>query len=73
MARQSPHFGLRLLAELPAAARAQAIGHWCRVEAPETAPSLRPGLKKCSARLPAPNNGLSAQLRAFARSIGRVG
>jgi hypothetical protein len=73
LARQNPHFGLRLLAELPPPARAEAIGHWCRMAPPETEPRLRPGLKKCSPPPLVADDGLGAQLRAFARSIGRVG
>jgi hypothetical protein len=68
-ARQSPNFGVRLMAELPAAARAEAVRRWS-TEAP--AAPARPGLKKCG-----PAGALqsfsNAQLAAFARSIGRVG
>lgn len=73
-ARQSPQFGVRLLAELPAPARAEALRRWSLPDKPE-ALEAGPGLKKCgTGRLAAsPNNGLSAQLFAFARSVGRVG
>jgi hypothetical protein len=73
-ARQSPEFGLRLLAELSPESRAEAIRRWCQVSSPEVSSvALRPGLKKCGVGRAAPNNGLSAQLEAFARSIGGVG
>ncbi len=73
-ARQSPEFGLRLLAELSPESRAEALRRWCQVSSPEI-PSLapRPGLKKCGPRSTAPNNGFGAQLEAFAKSIGRLG
>jgi len=80
-ARQSPEFGLRLLAELPPHARAEALRRWTLPTAlspsdvptedgGEVRPHGRPGLRKCG---PAqPNNGLSAQLNAFARSVSRM-
>jgi hypothetical protein len=67
--RQSPNFGVRLMAELPAAARAEAVRRWS-TEAPAEVP--RPGLKKCGPSGAMPSFS-SAQLAAFARSIGRVG
>lgn len=76
-ARQSPQFGVRLLAELSPAARAEVVRRWSVSEAPlaTVAPVVaRPGLKKCvPAAAPAGSNGLGAQLQAFARSIRRVG
>jgi hypothetical protein len=72
-ARQSPEFGLRLLAELPPESRAEAIRRWCQVSSPEVSSvAPRPGLKKCGPGTP-PNNGFGAQLEAFAKSIGRLG
>ena len=72
-ARQSPQFGVRLLAELAPDARAEVLRRWSVSEPPPFAPA-RPGLKKCvAAPAPANVNGLGAQLNAFARSIGRVG
>jgi hypothetical protein len=68
-ARQSPDFGLRLLAQLPPAARAEAVRHWSQPTS--LAPAPKPGLKKCAA--PAITTFSSAQLEAFARSVGRVG
>jgi len=69
-ARQSPNFGMRLLAELPPAARAEAVRHWT-LEAAATEPP-RPGIRKCGPA-GAMQSFSSAQLAAFARSIGRVG
>jgi hypothetical protein len=68
-ARQSPDFGVRLLAQLPPAARAEAVRHWSQPAS--VAPPPKPGLKKCST--PAIKAFSSAQLEAFARSVGRVG
>lgn len=68
-ARQSPEFGLRLLAQLPPAARAEAVRHWSQPSG--VAPGAKPGLVKCAA--PAFKSFSSAQLEAFARSVGRVG
>jgi hypothetical protein len=67
-ARQSPDFGLRLLAQLPPSARAEALRQWSQ---PASVAAPKPGLKKCSA--PAITTFSSAQLEAFARSVGRVG
>lgn len=69
-ARQSPEFGMRLLAQLPPAARAEALRQWSQPIA--QAPELKPGLKKCGA-VPAIKTFSSTQLEAFARSVGRVG
>jgi hypothetical protein len=69
-ARQSPDFGLRLLAQLPPAARAEAVQHWS--QAASAAPTAKPGLKKCGPAAPIKTFS-SAQLEAFARSVGRVG
>lgn len=74
-ARQSPEFGMRLLAQLPPAARAEALRRWSFAESGlgEAAPT-RPGIRKCAA---APAQAVKTvqcvQLEAFARSIGRVG
>jgi hypothetical protein len=68
-ARQSPHFGVRMLAELPAPARAEAVRRWS-VAAPAEQPG--PGLRKCGPAAPLKSFS-SEQLAAFARSIGRVG
>lgn len=67
-ARQSPEFGVRLLAELPPAARAEAVRRWTLAE--PAAPPGRPGLRKCAPPRP---SELDAQLRAYSRTIGRVG
>jgi hypothetical protein len=67
-ARQSPNFAVRLLAELPAPARAEALRRWSA--APAELPG--PGLRKCGAGV-ALKSFSSEQLAAFARSIGRVG
>ena len=67
-ARQSPNFGVRFLAQLPPAARAEAVRCWSL----PAADAAKPGLKKCGPR-PGIKCFSSAQLEAFARSIGRVG
>ncbi len=72
-ARQSPHFGVRLLAELAPEARAEAIRRWCAAVPSEPAVTARPGLKKCAIPLAAPESGLGAELAAFGRTIRRVG
>jgi hypothetical protein len=78
-ARQSPQFGVRLLAELSPTARAEVVRRWSVSEAPPVmaaAPPVlaRPGLKKCvPLAAPVGTSGLGAQLQAFARSIRRVG
>jgi hypothetical protein len=77
-ARQSPQFGLRLMAELTPEARAEVVRRWSVSEAPPVAAAAsvaaRPGLKKCAPVAPSAGaNGLGAQLQAFARSIRRVG
>lgn len=69
-ARQSPDFGLRLLAQLPPAARAEAVRCWSQPTS--AAPPAKPGLKKCGPTAPIKTFS-SAQLEAFARSVGRVG
>ena len=73
-ARQSPEFGMRLLAQLPPAARAEALRRWSFPEAAlvEPAPS-RPGLRKCAGQPGASKTVQCVQLEAFARTIGRVG
>jgi hypothetical protein len=70
-AGQSPDFAIRLLAELPAPERAEALRRW---SAPRTEARVeaRPGLKKCGPLAAASSDGLGAQLQAFARTIGRV-
>jgi hypothetical protein len=68
-ARQSPDFAVRLLAELPAPERAEALRHWSAPQAEALAPT-KPGLKKCGPL--AANSALGAQLQAFSRTIGRV-
>jgi len=71
-ARESPQFGVRLLAELSPAARAEVVRRWSEAQ-PLPAPA-KPGLRKCAAPAsPADTSGLGAQLQAFSRSIGRVG
>lgn len=76
-ARQSPDFGVRLLAKLPPAARAEAVRCWTQPASapPPAKPPLAigaPGLKKCGPSAPLKTFS-SAQLDAFARSVGRVG
>jgi hypothetical protein len=72
-ARQSPHFGVRLLAELAPEARAEAIRRWCVAGPSEPSVAPRPGLKKCATPIAAPDAGLGAELAAFGRTIRRVG
>jgi hypothetical protein len=73
-ARQSPEFGMRLLSQLPPAARAEALRRWSFPEPTllDSAPS-RPGLKKCAAQPEVEKTVQCVQLEAFARTIGRVG
>jgi hypothetical protein len=73
-ARQSPEFGMRLLAQLPPAARAEAVRRWSFPEPTlmEAAPG-RPGLRKCVAQPEVTKTVQCVQLEAFARTIGRVG
>ena len=68
-ARQSPDFGARLLAQLPAPARAEAVRRMS-VAAPvvETA---KPGLKKCGPVPTTMKSFSSAQLAAYARAMGK--
>ncbi len=69
-ARQSPNFGVRLLAELPAPVRAEAVRRWSVSTSAEVS---RPGLAKCGPSLAPKNSFSSQQLAAFARAIGSVG
>lgn len=69
-ARQSPDFGVRLLARLPPSARTEAVRYWSLCQPPQ--PAAKPGLKKCGSDA-ATTSALGAQLQAFARTIGRVG
>jgi hypothetical protein len=68
-AGQSPDFAVRLLAELPAPERAEALRYWSAPRT-EVRAEAKPGLKKCGPL--ASSNGLGAQLQAFSRTIGRV-
>jgi hypothetical protein len=73
-ARQSPDFGVRLLAQLTPAARAEALRCWSHETPAPAAIETKPGLRKCTApRLEPMKTPQSAQLEAFARTIGRVG
>ena len=72
-ARQSPDFGVRLLAQLSPAARAEAVRCWSLASASAARVALKPGLRKCPAKPEPAKTFESAQLAAFARSIGRVG
>jgi hypothetical protein len=73
-ARQSPDFGVRLLAQLPSAARAEALRCWSHGTPVPAAVETRPGLRKCTPRGAKPmKTPQSVQLEAFARTIGRVG
>ncbi len=73
-ARQSPEFGMRLLAQLSPAARAEALRRWSFPEpAPVEAAASRPGLRKCAGRPETAKTVQCVQLEAFARTIGRVG
>ena len=66
-ARQSPEFGVRLLAQLTPVARAEAVRCWTS-EALLGAAAAKPGLRKCAPG-PAPmKTHESAQLAAFART-----
>ena len=67
-ARQSPDFGARLLAQLPAPARAEAVRRMS-VAAPMEA--AKPGLKKCGPVPTAMKSFSSAQLAAYARAMGK--
>jgi hypothetical protein len=73
-ALQRPEFGMRLLSQLPPAARAEALRRWSFPDSAliEAAPS-RPGLRKCAAQPEVAKTGQCVQLEAFARTIRRVG
>jgi hypothetical protein len=72
-ARQSPDFGVRLLAQLTPAARTEAMRCWALGTPLPGTVALKPGLRKCKVA-PEPMKTLqSAQLEAFARTIGRLG
>jgi hypothetical protein len=73
-ARQSPDFGVRLLAQLTPVARAEALRCWAHGMPAPAAVLPRPGLRKCTpARSEPMKTPQSVQLEAFARTIGRVG
>lgn len=74
-ARQSPDFGVRLLAQLTPAGRAEALRCWT-MSAPPPPQSVetKPGLRKCAVVVAEPvKTPQSVQLAAFARTIRRVG
>jgi hypothetical protein len=72
-ARQSPDFGVRLMAQLPLAARSAAVRCWA-LGTPLPAPvALKPGLRKCGEKPEPTRTFESAQLEAYARTIGRLG
>jgi hypothetical protein len=71
-ARSNPEFAARLVAELPASARASLIEELAKPAAPPEAPRLR----KCQAPAAADwgtHTDYSAQLNLFARRSYRVG
>jgi hypothetical protein len=70
-AKACPDFALRFLATLPPSSRNEALRRFCVSNVAEPATVSGPGLRKCAVTLPT-NNGMSAQLTAFARSVGRV-
>jgi hypothetical protein len=72
-ARQSPQFGVRLLAQLPPAARSEAVRCWALGTPLPSAVGLKPGLRKCGERPETMRTFESAQLESFARTIGRLG
>jgi hypothetical protein len=72
-ARQSPDFGVRLLAQLSPAARLEAMRCWALATPLPGAVALKPGLRKCEAKPGLTKTFESAQLAAFARTIGRLG
>jgi hypothetical protein len=72
-ARQSPDFGVRLLARLTPAERAEAMRCWTLASPLPAAVALKPGLRKCEPRAELTQTFQSVQLAAFARTIGRVG
>jgi hypothetical protein len=72
-ARQSPDFGVRLLAQLTPAARTEAMRCWALATPLPGAVALKPGLRKCQTKAGAVKTFESAQLAAFARTIGRLG
>lgn len=73
-ARQSPDFGVRLLAQLTPPARAEALRRWSQGAPVPAALATKPGLRKCAAPgAEAMKTPQSAQLEAFARTVGRVG
>jgi hypothetical protein len=72
-ARQSPDFGVRLLAQLTPAARVEAIRCWALATPLPGAVGPKPGLRKCEAKPQLARTFHAAQLEAFARTIGRLG
>jgi hypothetical protein len=72
-ARQSPDFGVRLLAQLTPAARTEAMRCWALATPLPGAVALKPGLRKCDPSPEPAKTFESAQLAAFARTIGRLG
>jgi hypothetical protein len=68
-ARCNPEFAARLLRNLPEPARAELLAELSKPVTRRVAPG--PGLAKCGP-LRTPNNGLSAQLNLFAKSVARV-
>jgi hypothetical protein len=72
-ARQSPEFGVRLLAQLTPAARAEAMRCWALATPLPGEVGPKPGLRKCEAKPELTRSFQSAQLEAFVRTIGRPG
>ena len=69
-ARQHPELAARLLRELPEELQGELVAQLALPNAARP----KPGLRKCEpkAKGTAPNNGLSAQLASFARTVSRV-
>jgi hypothetical protein len=70
-ARSNPEFARRMVQQLPEPVRAQVLARLSLPQKPLTTRSLGPGIAKCRPS-PSVNNGLSAQLNLFAKSVSRV-
>ncbi len=74
-ARNHPEFAQRVALALPEQLRLEFARELSQpaVKTTKTKALCGPGLRKCRKVVPAPNNGMSAQLNLFARSVSRVG